>query len=175
MLYAVSQFFADRVFGPHRRELLATDLDGIDDRATRQRQTERERLQRVLADIARRQDSILRQAQDGDPTTPSPKDYAAATTNWKPRRRPHSPPWPSSTLATTPNRAGPAPTDTALLDSLPHLTLNMADVPEALRRRLFESTQLTVHLGVRPGEYLFGDQRAELAAAGRPGRSLWCP
>lgn len=70
VLDAVARFFGDRVFGPHRREILAADLDSVDDRAARQRQAERQRLQRVLADIARRQHSILRQAQDGDPDDP---------------------------------------------------------------------------------------------------------
>lgn len=110
VLDAVSRFFADRVFGPHRRELLAADLDGIDDRATRQRQAECERLQRVLADIARRQNSILRQAQDGDPDDPSQRAYEAATTSWKPRRRPHSPPSPSWTPPAKPSQADPART-----------------------------------------------------------------
>ena len=41
VLDAVSRFFADRVFGPHRRAILAADLVGVDDRATEARQADR--------------------------------------------------------------------------------------------------------------------------------------
>ncbi|MGP4018814.1 recombinase family protein [Saccharopolyspora sp. 5N708] len=146
VLDAVSRFFADRVFGPHRREILAADLDGIDDRATRQRQAERERLQRVLADIARRQNSILRQAQDGDPDDPFTKGLRGSYNELEAQKK--------ATLASVaeldaadeaePGR--PSPDDAALLDSLPYLALNLTHAPEALLRRLFEITHLTVRL-----------------------------
>jgi hypothetical protein len=45
VLDAGSRYFADRVFGHHRRETLAPDLTGLDDRAARERQAERKRLQ----------------------------------------------------------------------------------------------------------------------------------
>lgn len=143
---AVSRFFADRVFGPQRREILAADLAGIDDRAARERQAERQRLQRALADIARRQNSVLRQAQDGDPDAPFAKALRA-TYNDLERDK-------TTALAavaeldaadgTTPGR--PNAGDTALLDALPYLALNLAHAPEPLLRRLFEITQLTVRL-----------------------------
>jgi site-specific DNA recombinase len=58
------------VFGPDRRDKIVADFDTIDDRAAQQRDTERQRLQRQIADVARRQHSVLRQAQDGDPDDP---------------------------------------------------------------------------------------------------------
>ncbi len=67
VLDAVSKFFAARVFGEQRRDLLAADLTEVDDRAARQRHTEQQRLHRIIEDIARRQDAVLRQAQDGEP------------------------------------------------------------------------------------------------------------
>ena len=70
ILDAVSAFYGDRVFGPHRRDLLAADLATVDDRETRQREAERERLQRALADLARRQDNVMRQTQGSDPGDP---------------------------------------------------------------------------------------------------------
>lgn len=42
ILDAVSAFYTDRIFGTHRRDLLAADLATIDDRETRQRDIERE-------------------------------------------------------------------------------------------------------------------------------------
>lgn len=56
-----------------RRELLAADLDRLDDHAVRERHTERKRLQRKLADVTRRQDAILLQVEDGDPNDPFTK------------------------------------------------------------------------------------------------------
>lgn len=73
LLDAISRFFADRVLGPHRREILAADLGTVDDRAQQQRGAERERLQRIVADLTRRQESVLRQAQDGDSDDPFTK------------------------------------------------------------------------------------------------------
>ncbi|GDY33904.1 recombinase family protein [Gandjariella thermophila] len=146
ILDAVSRFFADRVFGPHRRELLAADLDQVDDRAARQRQAERERLQRALADIARRQHSILRQAQDGDPDDPFTKGLRGGYNDLEAQK--------TATLAAVAELdaadevepARPTPGDAELLDALPYLAVNLADAPEPLLRRLFEITQLSVRL-----------------------------
>jgi hypothetical protein len=146
VLDAVARFFADRVFGTDRRVLLAADLAGVDDRATRERQTERERLQRILADIARRQNSIMRQAQDGDPDDPFTKALRGSYNDLDAEK--------TATLAaiagldaadeTEPGRPGIQ--DTALLDALPYLALNLADAPEPLLRKLFEITQLAVRM-----------------------------
>jgi DNA invertase Pin-like site-specific DNA recombinase len=146
VLDAVARFFADRVFGPQRREILAADLAGIDNRAAHQRQAERERLQRVVADVARRHNSILRQAQDGDPDDPFTKALRGTYNELDAEK--------SAALATIadldaadetqPGR--PSTTDVTLLDTLPHLALHLADTPEPLLRKLFEITQLEVRL-----------------------------
>lgn len=67
LLDSVSVFFADRVFGLSRRELFAAELARVDDRAAREREAERERRQRGLADLTHRQENILRQAQQCEP------------------------------------------------------------------------------------------------------------
>jgi site-specific DNA recombinase len=144
ILDAVARFFADRVFGTERRAILAADLAGVDDRATRERQTGRERLQRTLADIARRQNSIMRQAQDGDPDDPFTTALRGSYNDLDAEK--------TATLAAIagldaadeaePGRPGIE--DTALLDALPYLALNLADAPEALLRKLFEISQLAV-------------------------------
>jgi hypothetical protein len=73
ILDAVTRFFGDRVFGPDRRAILAADLGSVDDHAARERQAERDRLERTLASVTRRQATVLRQAQDGDPDDPFTK------------------------------------------------------------------------------------------------------
>jgi hypothetical protein len=57
---------ADRGLGPHRAAALAADLATVDERAAAERQAERERLQRGLADVARRRHNLRPQAQDLD-------------------------------------------------------------------------------------------------------------
>jgi site-specific DNA recombinase len=64
VLDAVARFYADRVFGPDRVAALTAELATVEDRAAANRQTERERLQRRIADLTRRQTTLLRQAQD---------------------------------------------------------------------------------------------------------------
>ena len=149
LLDAVSRFFTDRVFGPHRREILAADLDGIDDRATRERQHERERLQRVLADTARRQNSILRQAQDGDPNDPFTRGLRQTYNDLETQKK--------ATLATitTLDAADhtepgqPSAHDAALLDSLPNWRSTSptrprhCEPPRRFRRLGFEGTYAT--------------------------------
>ena len=146
MLDAVARFFADRVFGPQRRAILATDLAGTDDRAARERQAERERLQRITADVVRRQNSLLRQAQDGDPDDPFTKALRGTYNDLDAEK--------NAALATIaqldaaegarPGRPGAA--DIALLDALPYLALNLNTAREPQLRKLFEITQLSVRL-----------------------------
>lgn len=66
----VNRFFAERVFGPQRREMFLAGLDQIDDTAQRERREQRQRLQRKFADATRKQDHVLRQAEDADPRDP---------------------------------------------------------------------------------------------------------
>ncbi len=146
VLDAVSSFYADRVFGPDRRDLLTADLTAVDDHETRRRETERDRLQRALADLARRQDNVMRQAQDGGPDDPFAQGLRQTYNDLEGERR--------ATLAAiaeldAADQAAPARStadDAELLDALPHLALNLADAPEPLIRGLFETTHLAVRL-----------------------------
>ena len=142
---AVSRFFADRVFGPHRREILAAEVDGLDDRAAQAREADRERLQRKLADLARRQESVLRQAQDGDPADPFAQALRGTYNDLHAEKT-------AALAAVAQLDAGDEPqtrpgvADLGLLDGLPFLALNLPGAPEELLRQLFEITQLGVRL-----------------------------
>lgn len=91
IMAAVSRFYADRVLGQDRRAILDADLSTLDDRAERDREAERERLQRQLADVARTRSCDRRRRAIR--TTRSREPYAARTTSWtlnEPRRSPPS-------------------------------------------------------------------------------------
>lgn len=112
----------------------------MDGRATRQRQAERKRLQRALADIARRQHSILRQAQDGDPDDPFTKGLRGSYNDLEAQKTANLAAITELDAADEAEPARPSRDDAALLDSLPYLAVNLADAPEPLLRRLFEIT-----------------------------------
>ncbi len=146
VLDAVSQFYADRVFGALRQELLAADIAGIDDRATRRRQAERERLQRIVEDLTRRQNSVLRQAQDGDPDDPFTKALRNTYNELENEKSAAVSDIAQLDAADKTKPGRPADADIALLDALPHLRLNLDTAPEKLLQRLFEITQLSIQL-----------------------------
>ncbi|GAB2954170.1 hypothetical protein GCM10023080_011220 [Streptomyces pseudoechinosporeus] len=149
ILEAISAFLSNRVFGPERRELLAAELASVDDRAARQRQTERDRLQRTLDGLSHRQENILRQAETGDPGDPFTKGLRESYNRLEAERE--------ATLAEldaadAAEPARPTPEDADLLDGLPYLALNLVHAPEQLLRRLFEVIQLTIRLHYDPAE-----------------------
>jgi len=146
LLDAVSAFYGDRVFGPHRRDLLAADLATVDDRETRQREAERERLQRTLADLARRQDNVMRQAQDSEPGDPFAQGLRQTYNDLETERRATHAALAELDAADQTSPARPTVDDAGLLDALPHLAVNLTQAPEQLLRALFETTRLTVQL-----------------------------
>ncbi|MGH3519593.1 MAG: recombinase family protein [Haloechinothrix sp.] len=145
VIKAVCDFYADRVFGQSRQEILNADLANMDDSANRARNAQRERLQRTVADLARRQDSVIRQAQEGDPDDPFTKALRNSYNELQVQR--------DRALARigeldAADQDDPAPTadDLHLLDELPFLKLNFVEAPRPLLRRLFDSTKLSVRL-----------------------------
>lgn len=142
----VSRFFADRVFGENRRAILDADLSTVDDRAERERQAERERLQRVLADVVRRQNSVMRQAQDGDPDDPFTRALRTTYNELDAERTATLGAIGALDIAVDAQPAHPTAADIALLDSLPYLAANLTSAPEPLLRRLFEVMHLSVLL-----------------------------
>ncbi|MBO0885359.1 MAG: hypothetical protein J2P17_34505 [Mycobacterium sp.] len=119
---------------------------GSEDHASQVRDDERARLQRILADVARRQDNVLRQVQECDPGDPFARGLRQTFGDLGAQR--------AATLAAVadldrveaaePDR--PHPDDVTLLDCLPHLAVNLRAAPESLLRSLFEITGLTVAL-----------------------------
>jgi hypothetical protein len=146
ILEAVSDFYTDRVFGPHRRDLLVADLATVDDRESRQREADRERFQRALADLARRQNNVMRQAQDLEPDDPFAQGLRQTYNDLDADRRATLAALAELDAAEHAAPARPSAADAGLLDALPYLTLKLAEAPEPMLRGLFEITHLTVQL-----------------------------
>ncbi|WP_275294602.1 recombinase family protein [Amycolatopsis sp. La24] len=146
ILDAVSRFVAERVFGPRRREILAEDLGGLDDRVAQRRRADRERLQRILTDLDRRQASILRQAQDGDPADPFTQGLRGSYNELETKKKEAVALIAELDAADETDPGKPGEESIALLDALPVLALNLAYAPEDQLRRLFEILQLGVRL-----------------------------
>ncbi|SNQ46826.1 Resolvase domain protein (fragment) [Frankia canadensis] len=143
---AIADFYAERVFGRDRVALLTAELATYDDRAARERVAERGRLQKKIDDLDRRQGNLLRQAQDGDPDDPFTQGLRRSYNQLDAERKAALGKIEDLDAAdeTEPDR--PGQDSLALLDALPELHLKLRQAPEALQRRLYESTQLTVHL-----------------------------
>ncbi|MEU9120122.1 recombinase family protein [Streptomyces sp. NPDC048506] len=146
LLRAVVALYADRVLASHMRYLLAADLAAIVSGGLRQHEEERAGHERVLADIIRRQEITLQRAQECALDDPFGQCLRKAYNDLEEQRQ--------STIsilndlnAETANRttaAGAGITD--LLESLPHLALNLASAPQQLLLKLFELTELSAQL-----------------------------
>ena len=170
ILDAVIRFYDDRLFGPGRRALITADLTGIDDRAARERQAERERHQRALADIARRQDALVRQAENGEPNDPFTRALRTKYNDLDNQRTAITAELDQLDAADRAEPARPTAAQADLLDEVPRLRRTIADAPEKLLRRLFEITQLTVRLPNNANDeititvHLPGDYLGDIAA-----------
>lgn len=147
VLDAVNTVFNDSVFGPDRHTVLAAELATADTTQAERRSVERERLQRVLADIARQQAAIMTQARAGDPNDPFTQALRTDYNELDSRK--------NTTLAVIAqldtedgNDPHPLPSldEIALLDELPVMVLTLAQWAPAHLRTLFEVTKLAVAL-----------------------------
>jgi site-specific DNA recombinase len=143
---AVSAFYVDRLLGPDRRDLLATDLATVENHETRLRDAERDRLRRALADLARRQTNIMRQAQDCEPDDPFGHGLRQTYNDLEAECHATLAALADPDAAEDTAPARPTGQDAGLLDALPYLTDNLTQAPEQLLRRLFDTTHLTIRL-----------------------------
>ncbi|MEV6007303.1 recombinase family protein [Streptomyces sp. NPDC051976] len=146
LMKAATAFYAEHVLAAHRWQPLAADLALLDDRALQDRQEERERCQRALDAITRRQENIRVQSQHLPATDPYTRglrdDYndlerckqasVAALAHLETARE-------SEIEQGSIHRAN-------LVAAIPYLARNLAAAPEALLRRLFELTSLQFQL-----------------------------
>jgi site-specific DNA recombinase len=142
LLAGVNEFFAERVFGPHRRELLAADLGSEDCRSLEESATRRGVLERALADIEARQRRLMRTLEvEDDPDGVVFTRVRERLTELDRQRKAKS-----VELATVVSNEPAARSQAAeLLDRVPVTTVEMSDLPESILRPLFEAFRLEVH------------------------------
>ncbi len=168
LLEAVCRFYADRLFGPERRAILETELGGVDGTAARERAAERTRQQKLLATLARQQDSVLKQACEGDPDDPFTRGLRQSYNDLESRKTASLAIIEQLDAADLP--AEQTATDLSRLEALPYLALNLAKAPRELLYELFEVTRLGVQVHGRGDEVtitvkLPGDQLPKTAQA----------
>ncbi len=144
LLDAVAKFFSDRVFGPDRRSILEADLAGVDDQAAVEHDAERERVGRRLAEIAKQQASILKQAQQGDPDDPFTTALRGSYNNLAKDEKQLRAKLTELEETEQPTPQGITVDELALIDALPCLAMNLAKAPDQLLRALFEAVQLAI-------------------------------
>lgn len=154
LLGAITDFYAERVFGRSRVALLTADLATYDDRAAQERAAARSRLQRKIDDLGRRQGNILRQAQDGDPADPFTQGLRRNYNDLDAERTAAVAQIEDLDVADEAEPDRPGPDSLRLLDALPTLQVKLGQAPEELQRRLYEITQLTVHVDHESQEVL---------------------
>ncbi|WP_340687819.1 recombinase family protein [Amycolatopsis coloradensis] len=145
VLDAVAKLFADRVFGPDRRAILEADLERVDDHVATEREAERDRIRRKLAEIDKQQASILKQAQQGDPDDPFTTALRGSYNNLageEKRLLAKITELDEADLAATPKEM--TADDLPLIDALPYLAMNLALAPAPYLQALFEAVQLAI-------------------------------
>lgn len=143
ILDAIETVYAERVFGQQRRELLAAERASADDQTARRHTSDAKRLNRAISEIGKRQANVLRQAQTADPNDPFTRALRTTYNDLETERQAVQ-----QKLADVDARQPdhPGTDQIALLDALPQLRLNLPQAPASLQRRLYDVTQLNVHV-----------------------------
>ena len=150
LLDLVHAFFADRVFGPARHDLLRAQLTQHASAVTRSADAavtaQRKQLGKLIADLKRRRDNLIAEIED-QPSTGDPDAdrayrqsiqhrFAELTTEHRGR---------TQELARLAAAIPPQPaSDPELLEQIPGLPVALNRVPEPLQRRLYDAFQLHI-------------------------------
>lgn len=148
----VNRLLAERIFGHRRRQLLLADLNVVDDTAQRERDTRRQRLQRRLADTTRKQQNVLRQAEDADPHDPFTRGLRQRYNDLETERQTQLAALNDMDQLDEQEPDSPTADQIDILDALPQLAINLHRAPIELLDRLFDLIQLTITIHYQSDE-----------------------
>ncbi|MCW2870544.1 MAG: Site-specific recombinase [Streptomyces oryziradicis] len=144
LVEAVHDFFAQRIFGPQRRELLAAGTAGAPAQKPGAAE-ERQKLQVDVAKLERRKERLLDQLDsddDGDPETTAEfrRGIRKRYDDLERQRRQLL-----AKIAAADAEAGERSGDAELLDLIPQLPVRLAKMPETAQREIYDAFQLQLH------------------------------
>ena len=147
LLAGLLEFYAERVFGSHRRDLLAVDLDQADVDGHAAWQDNLTAIERTIADLATRRERLMHSLE----VTDDPDGVLAQDVNRRLVQLAHEQDVKRGELRDL--RSNPVPSSgrsTELLDYLGHVTSTQLEAaPEPALRRLFDATALTIYYDPR--------------------------
>jgi len=136
----VAEFFATRLLGPTRAELLATDLGQLDHRVVAEQAASLDALRRSLDEITRRQDRLVRTLESEDDPTGTVfarvRDRLGALEAERQAKL--------DALAVLEATEATQTVPVELLDALPVVEVDLLDAPHHILRALFEGFRLEV-------------------------------
>jgi site-specific DNA recombinase len=135
-----------RVFGPERKGLIEAQLAGVDDHEASEAEAQRQRRRQAMDDLAKKQESVMRQAMDGDPDDAFTKALRGRYNEMEAQRAELAAKLSGVDETASSGPRLPTVDDLSLLDGLPYLAINLAMAPEVLLRTLFEVVQLHVQI-----------------------------
>jgi site-specific DNA recombinase len=149
LLGAVHAFFADRIFGPHRRTLLEADLPASDQRAHDDWHAQRQALQKTIDELTRRRARLIARFDDpGDADTELDPETERELTRQLTTRFAELETQRRTKLAELHALDAAPPSNDhhiELLDRLPRLQTGLAELPEHLQRQLYDAFHLQIH------------------------------
>ena len=144
LLEPLNAFFAERVFGPDRMELLAATLPDVHT-SEEHRHSERDKtLNNALADLKQRRDRQFHSLELAD----NPDRRFVQGVQLRIAELDAQIETMEAEIAAH-RRKAPVGQEPALIEALPLGRCEIADLPDALRRRMFEAHRLTVHYDKR--------------------------
>ena len=141
LLPAIQTVIAERVFGPQRRQHLATQHNQAPQRAQQAHTDALTATQAALDDITARQDSITTELEETPATDRAWRTKLRERFNTLETQRAET----AAKLAQLHASQPQTPTrNPALLDAMPHLHHDLADMPADLQRKLYDALNLRV-------------------------------
>ncbi|MFC0432552.1 recombinase family protein [Kutzneria buriramensis] len=146
LLAAINTAYQECLFGHRRMQVLTGGLQQADVREQTERAERRSRLQKQAADLLRRQDNLLSQAENADPTDPFTRGLRERYNTLIADHQQVLDQITALDQSESESPSAPTADDLSVVELLPHLAMNLDRLPPDLRARLYELTKLRLHV-----------------------------